>query len=167
MKEDILRGMIRKQIKSSLKEADFTSGARSAVGAKLGAVEKMAGVKMLKKALGQGTPRQQASGLLKVVQTISGNNPLVGKMLSRMLVKGGIEAAEEAPETTDLGEAKVSKTLSSRMDRVDKTQAMKMLQQTLRTKPATQQADFVADLVKKLELKGNINLLIKRLRGKE
>ena len=122
---------------------------------------------MLKKALGQGTPRQQASGLLKVVQTISGNNPLVGKMLSRMLVKGGIEAAEEAPETTDLGEAKVSKTLSSRMDRVDKTQAMKMLQQTLRTKPATQQADFVADLVKKLELKGNINLLIKRLRGKE
>ena len=49
MKENVLRDMIRKQIKSSLKEAPEM--ARTAVGASLGRVEKMAGVKMLKKAL--------------------------------------------------------------------------------------------------------------------
>ncbi len=85
MKEKVLREMIRKQIKTSLQEAPDI--ARSAVGSSLGRVEKMAGVKMLKKALGQGSPAQQASGLLKVIQTISGNNPTVGKMLSRMLMK--------------------------------------------------------------------------------
>ena len=53
MKEDLLRGMIRKQIKSSLKEADFGS-VRTQVDTGLGKIERMASVKMLKKALGQG-----------------------------------------------------------------------------------------------------------------
>jgi len=43
---------------------------------------------------------------------------------------------------------------------------MKMLRRTLSTKPATQQAEFVADLVKDLGLKGNITLLIKKIRQK-
>lgn len=84
MKETTLRNMIRKQIKESLKEAP---SARAQVGTKLGSIEKMAGVKMLKKALGQGSPVQQAAGLLQVVQAISGNNDLVAKQLSRMLQK--------------------------------------------------------------------------------
>jgi transcription initiation factor TFIIIB Brf1 subunit/transcription initiation factor TFIIB len=58
----------------------------------------------------------------------------------------------------------VSAALNTRMDRVDKTQAMQMLQKALQSKPATQQAEFVADLVKKLNLKGNIGLLIKKIR---
>tara|TARA_R100001443_G_scaffold117025_1_gene139595 strand:+ start:2315 stop:2563 length:249 start_codon:yes stop_codon:yes gene_type:complete len=61
---------------------------------------------------------------------------------------------------------KVSPVLSKRYDRVGKTQAMKMLQKALSTKPASQQAEFVADLVKKLNLKGNITLLIKKIRQK-
>ena len=96
MKEKLIREMIKKQIKSSLKEAPDM--ARSAVGASLGRVEKMAGVKMLKKALGQGTPQQQAAGLLKVVQSISGNNPATAKALARMLVKGGIDTEEPVAE---------------------------------------------------------------------
>tara|TARA_R100000664_G_C2662946_1_gene78304 strand:+ start:95 stop:343 length:249 start_codon:yes stop_codon:yes gene_type:complete len=59
---------------------------------------------------------------------------------------------------------KVSAALTNRMDRVDKTQAMKMLQKAFATKPASQQAEFVAQLVKKLNLKGNIGLLIKKIR---
>ena len=59
---------------------------------------------------------------------------------------------------------KVSAALNTRMARVDKTQAMKMLQKVLQSKPASQQAEFVADLVKKLNLKGNIGLLIKKIR---
>ena len=61
---------------------------------------------------------------------------------------------------------KVSPSLTSRLGRLDKTQAMKMLRKVLSTKPATQQAEFVADLVKNLELKGNITLLIKKIRAK-
>ena len=164
MKENVLRGMIRKQIKTSLNESPDL--ARGAVDSSLGRVEKMAGVKMLKNALGQGSPQQQAAGLLKVVQAISGNNPLVGKTLARMLMKGGISAAEapEAPVSEDAYTAGVddgaagesleeNKALDNRLGKVDKTQAMKMLKQQLGTKPATVQTDFVLDLINGLGLK--------------
>ena len=159
MKEDLLRKMIQNEIISSLQEAPI---ARSAVGAKLVSVEKMAGVKMLKKALGTGSPEQQAAGLLKVIQAISGNNPSVGKRLSRMLMKDpdmSSDVSAEAPV-----EERVSSALSSRMGRLDKTQAMKNMVKSLKTKPASQQAEFVADFVKNLDLKGNITLLIKKIR---
>jgi len=148
MKENVLRDMIRKQIKSSLSEAPM---ARTAVGTKLGNVEKMAGVKMLKKALGQGTPAQQAAGLLQVVQAISGDNPATGKMLARMLMKGGIASAE--PQSEPVQEAEMSSALASKMGRVDKTQAMQMMKKTLSTKPATQQVDFVIAMINDLGLK--------------
>jgi len=156
MKENVLRDMIRKQIESSLTEAPTDR-----VGTSLGRVEKMAGVKMLKKALGQGSPQQQAAGLLKVVQSISGDNPTVGKMLSRMLMKGGIgiETPEVAEENytagVDDGDAAIdeNKALASRMGRVDKTQAMVQLKNMLKTKPATTQTDFVIDMINGLDLK--------------
>ena len=91
--------MIKKQIKSSLKESPMAS-ARVEKG--LGRIENMAGVKMLKQALGQGTPQKQAAGLLKVVQAISGNNPSTGKMLAKMLMKGGIST--DTPAEDPVGE---------------------------------------------------------------
>jgi len=84
MKETTLRNMIRKQIKESLKEAPM---AKQAVGQKLGSVEKLTGIKQLKKILGQGGPAQQAAGLLRVVQAISGNNQAVAVKLAQMLMK--------------------------------------------------------------------------------
>ena len=150
MKENILRGMIRKQIKSSLKEADLGADVRGQVGTGLEKIERMASVKMLKKALGQGSPDQQASGLLKVVQAISGDSAIVAKKLARMLMRGGLAAPEPTPEPT--AEA-VSAGLKARQDRLDKTQAFDMLKKMLATKPATQQTDYVIDLVNKLDLK--------------
>ena len=154
MKETTLRNMIRKQIKESLKEAPI---ARKAVGQKLGSVEKMAGVKMLKQALGQGSPVQQAAGLLKVVQSISGNNPTVAKQLARMLMKKGSldgdmgkpDGAADRFESVDEANA----ALDSKLGKVDKTQAMKMLKQTLGNKSATVQSDFVIDMINGLGLK--------------
>ena len=61
-------------------------------------------------------------------------------------------------------EEKVSSALTKRMGRVDKTQAMVMMKKALATKSAQVQTDFVADLVKNLDLKGNITLLIKKIR---
>ena len=159
MKEDVLRSMIRKQIKSSLKEA----APLSQVSTTLGRVEKMAGVKMLKKALDKGSAQQQASGLLSVVNTISGNNPQVAKLLARMLMKGSPSdpVSPEAPvaeytagvdDGSTVEEAKGS-ALQKRGDRVDKTQAMKMLKQALGTKSATDQANFVINMLKGLDLK--------------
>ena len=126
MKEDILRNMIRKQIKSTLHEAP----ARAAVTTTLGRVEKMAGVKMLKKALSVGGPAQQAAGLHAVVKVISGDNPQTAKILAKMLMQKGIDMPEPdevdpTPETTE--EGKVSSALKSRMGRLDKTQAMKII----------------------------------------
>ena len=106
MKETTLRNMIRKQIKESLKEAPM---AKKVVGTKLttGAVKQ--GIKMLKKALSQGTAPQQAAGLLKVVQAISKNDPAVSKQLAQMLrskddAKGDMgkpKAAAESIEEAD------------------------------------------------------------------
>ena len=161
MKEATLRGMIRRQIKSSLTEAP---GARASVGAKLGAAEKTSAIKMLKRALGQGTPQQQAAGLFQVVQAISGKSAPAGKILARMLMKGGLNAPEAPEAPISPVEEDVSANLTNRMGRLDKTQAMSMLRKTLKNKPASQQAEFVADLVKSLQLKGNISMLIKKIR---
>ena len=163
MKEKVLREMIRKQIKTSLQEAPDI--ARSAVGSSLGRVEKMAGVKMLKKALGQGSPQQQAAGLLKVVQAISGNNPLTGKTLARMIMKdpdmttddaGTAPVSEEAYTAgVDDGAAtdNVEENLDTRMAKLDKTQAMVQLKNQLGNKSATVQSDFVLNLLNGLDLK--------------
>jgi len=153
MKEDILRGMIRKQIKNSLKEAPDM--ARATVGTSLGRVEKMAGVKMLKKALDAGTPQQKAAGLMTVIKAISGEDPQVRKMLARMLIK-------KDPTTSDSSvEEASSSALARRQGQVDKTQAMKMMKATLGTKPANQQAEFVFDLLNGLGLKDSAKQRIK------
>jgi hypothetical protein len=166
MKENVLRDMIRKQIKETITEQPAVRGA---VEKGLGRIEKMAGVKMLKKALAQGGPQAQAAGLHAVVKVISGDNPTTAKLLARMLMKKGIDTPEtgESDPTPDVTEARRrSSQLDARMGKVDKTQAMKMMRKVLSTKPATQQAEFVADLVKNLNLKGNITLLIKKIRQK-
>ena len=167
MKETTLRNMIRKQIKESLKEAPM---AKASVGSKLGSIEKLAGVKMLKKALGQGTPVQQAAGLLQVVQAISGDNPAVAKQLSRMLMKKDSLSGKPAGAADlfdSIEEAEVSSALASKSARVDKTQAMQMLKKTLGTKPATQQTDFVIDMINNLGLKDSAKkrLLLKMRQG--
>ena len=157
MKEKTLREMIRKQIKSSLTEAP------DRIEKGLGKIEKMASVKMLKRSLGQGTPAQQASGLLKVVQAISGDNPATGKMLARMLMKGGISTPDAAPEPVEEG------ALDNRQARVDKTQAFQMLKKTLGSRPSTQQVDFVIKFINDLGLKASAKkrLMIQLRKGLE
>ena len=82
-----------------------------------------------------------------------------------MLMKGGITAdTPEAPVSEDAYTAGVddgdatevneNSALDNRLGKVDKTQAMKMLKQTLGTKSATVQTDFVLDLLNGLDLKG-------------
>jgi D-alanine-D-alanine ligase-like ATP-grasp enzyme len=70
-----------------------------------------------------------------------------------MLMRKG--ATDDAPEvdTTPQVSEKVSSALKARQGKVDKTQAMKMMKQAVMAKPATQQADFILDLLKGFDIK--------------
>jgi len=81
-----------------------------------------------------------------------------------MLQQKGIDAPEAAPAPEPTEEA-VGQQLKTRMGKLGKTQAFQMMVNALKNKPASQQAEFVADFVKDLNLKGNITLLIKKIRS--
>ena len=94
MKESILRETIRKEIRKSLKEVDVTTG----VERETDRIQNNAGVKMLKRALAQGSPRQQAAGLLKVIDAISGGSTAVKNALIQMLKRTELGASEPEAE---------------------------------------------------------------------
>jgi len=94
MKESILRETIRKEIRKSLKEVDVTGRAETGISR----LEKQPGIKMLKTALSSGTPKQQAAGLLKVINLVSGGARAVKSQLVQMLQQGGLGAEESTPE---------------------------------------------------------------------
>ena len=158
MKESILRNTIRKEIRKSLKEADVTTG----VERETGKIEKNAGVKMLKRALAQGSPRQQAAGLAKVIDAISGGSTAVKNALIMLLRQSSPEATAVPVE-----EAEFSGALANKQDRLDKTQAFVQLKKVLTQKPAMQQVDYVIQLVNGLGLKDSAKkrLLIKLRQG--
>ena len=149
MKESILRETIRKEIRKSLKEVDVTAGQATGIGR----FEKQPGIKMLKQVLSQGSTKQQAAGLIKVIDIVSGGNRNVKNQLIQMLQRKDSLGAEEPVPEAPVTEAEVNPALARKADRLDKTQAMKMLKQALGSKAATQQSDFVLDLVNNLGLK--------------
>ena len=152
MKESELRETIRKEIRKSLKEQDVTTG----VERETGKIERQPGIKMLKRALGQGSPRQQAAGLLKVIDAISGGSTAVKNALVQMLKRAdlGDSEPEAAPATAEpVAESEMRGALANRQARLDKTQAFVQLKNVLATKPALQQVDYVIQLVNGLGLR--------------
>ena len=126
MNESKLRETIRKEIRTSLKEVDVTTG----VERETGKIEKNAGVKMLKRALSQGSPRQQAAGLVKVINAISGGSAAVKNALIMMLKQSNPATEEPTPDVA-VEESAINPALASRQSRVDKTQAMQMLKKAI------------------------------------
>jgi hypothetical protein len=159
MKESILRETIRKEIRKSLKESDVTTG----VERETGKIEKNAGVKMLKRALAQGSPRQQAAGLIKVIDAISGGSTAVKNALVMMLKQTDLDSAPEEP----VAEAEMKGALANKQDRLDKTQAFVQLKNVLAQKPALQQVDYVIQLINGLGLRDSAKkrLVIKLRQG--
>ena len=99
MKEKVLRKAIRNEIRKSIDERSYLDRARSVVGSRLGRVANLAGVKMLKKALGQGSADQRAAGILAVVKELSGGDEKVLQKLKYRLqqksVRGAMSASDE------------------------------------------------------------------------
>ena len=88
MDEKILRKAIRKQIISTLNERSYLDRARSTVSNRLGRVANLAGVKLLKKALSQGSADQRAAGILSVVKELSdGDQQVLNKLKLRLQQK--------------------------------------------------------------------------------
>jgi len=151
MKESKLRETIRTEIRKSLKEVDVVKGVETGTDR----LDKQPGVKMLKKALGQGSPKQQAAGLIKVINAISGGSSAVKMHLISMLKPKDALGSEEP----SMGEAATPSRVDLRMGQFKDEFAKKM-----QGKSAVQQMDLVTGLVKDLDLKGNEQLFIQKLR---
>ena len=151
MNESKLRETIRTEIRKSLKEVDVVKGVEQ--GAER--MDKQPGVKMLKRALGQGSPKQQAAGLLKVINAISGGSSAVKMNLIAMLKPKDALGSEEP----SMGEAATPSRVDLRMGQFKDEFAKKM-----QGKSAVVQMDLITGLVKDLDLKGNESLFIQKLR---
>jgi len=152
MKESLLRETIRKEIRKSLKEQDVTGRAETGISR----LEKQPGIKMLKTALSSGTPKQQAAGLLKVINLVSGGARAVKSQLVQMLQQGGLEAEEPAAEPVTEAPDKTELRMGQFKDAF-KTQ--------MKGKPANDQINLVIGLVKDLDLKGNQTTFLSKLRS--
>lgn len=96
MNEKNLRTAIKQEIKTILKEASYLDRARSTVSNRLGRITNLAGVKLLKKALGQGSSDQQAAGILSVVKALSGGDERVIQKLKMRLNQKGVRTSLSA-----------------------------------------------------------------------
>ena len=99
MKEDKLRKAIRTEIKRSLQERSYLDRAKSQVTSRLGRIGNLAGVKLLKRALSQGSADQKAAGILNVVKELSGGDDKVLQKLryrlSQKSVRGSMNTTDE------------------------------------------------------------------------
>ena len=72
--EKRLREAIRKEIKKHLTETGYLGKTKKSVSTRIGQMDKLAPVKMLKRALGTGSADQKAAGLLSMIQAIIGQD---------------------------------------------------------------------------------------------
>jgi len=90
MSEGKLRGAIRKEIKKSLVEKSYLDRTKTTVSNRLGRVANLAGVKLLKRALAQGSADQRAAGILSVVKELSGGDLKVIQKIKLRLQQSGV-----------------------------------------------------------------------------
>ena len=99
MKEDQLRESIRTEIYKSLEERSYIDRAKRSVSDRLGRVANLAGVRLLKKALAQGSTDQRAAGVLAVMKELIGNDSAVlRKIRYRLQNKATMGSADTGEE---------------------------------------------------------------------
>ena len=94
MEEKKLREAIREEIKKALKEKkSYLDRARKTAQSRLGRVGNLQGVKLLKRALSQGSSDQRAAGILSVIKTLADNDEGVIQKLKMRLQQKGVRDA--------------------------------------------------------------------------
>jgi hypothetical protein len=167
--EKELRTEIRKHVRKMLAESNgnsFIKNVGSQVRASLGG-----GRTMLDKALGgmdverlAKLPRMQKVGLLAALMQAFGITAYDLTALRGQVVRGmkAVEPVEEAKlnelefssgsDSEASTDSKLTGALASKGEKVEKTQAYKMLVKAIENKPALQQAEYVFDMLSKLPL---------------
>jgi hypothetical protein len=163
MTEKQLREAIRKEIRSQISEADtdFLNKIGSNLRSKLGSAKTQLNVGLGKidpKRIASMTPEQKAELTAQLTQQLGLTAKDFNTIKQRIARKLG--AAEKLTTTEsiineldmDTPESKVSSGLSQRSDRVKETAAFKQMVKMLENKPATEQANFVLELLQGLPL---------------
>ena len=152
MKENELRGVIRKQIRKVLSEAPRLGA---------GGAELERGLGKIGDRTARFSRRQRVQAVLPVLKKFNiqaGDLPYIKAALAKMMKADAAAAAEPEMEenyTAGVDDGDASKAISenaldSKGDKLEKTQAFQMLKKALQSKPANQQAEFVMDLITKM-----------------
>lgn len=157
MKESELRAIIREHIKKTLKEAGPSLGA--------GGVELERGAEKVSARVSRLSRRQRIASVIPLLQKFgitSGDLPMIKAVLAKANSNAAAAAAEAEPEVEEnytagvddgaAGDSLAEGALDAKANKLDKTQAWNMLKKAVDTKPASQQADFVVDLINKFNL---------------
>lgn len=165
MTEKQLREAIRKEIRSQISEADtdFLTKIGSNLRSKLGSAKTQLNVGLGKidpKRIASMTPEQKAELTAQLTQQLGLTAKDFNTIKQRIARKLG--AAEKLTTTESIineldmdtpePESKVSSGLSQRTERVKDTVAFKQMVKMLENKPATEQANFVLELLQGLPL---------------
>lgn len=162
MKESELRAIIREHVKKTLKEAGPRLGA--------GQAELERGLGKISGRASRLTKRQKMKAVLPVLQKFgisAGDLPMIKAALTKM------SAPEPKPEPEveenytagvddgDAGKSIAESSLDAKADKLDKSQAWQMLQKAVQSKPASQQAEFIVDLVGRFNLDDSVKRKLK------
>ena len=158
MKEQELRSMIREHIRKALSEAGPSLGA--------GTGELERGLGKVSDRTSRLSKRQKIKAVLPILKKFgiqSSDLPMIKSLLSKM------QAAEKPAEpeveenyTAGIHDGKVTEgALDAKSAKLDKSQAWQMLLKAVESKPATQQADFVLDLINKFNLDDSVKRRLK------
>ena len=151
MKENELRGVIRKQIRKVLSEAPRLGA---------GGAELERGLGKIGGRTARFSRRQRVQAVLPVLKKFNieaGDLPYIKAALAKMMKADAAATEPEMEEnyTAGVDDGDASKSLGegaldSKGDKLEKTQAFQMLKKALQSKPANQQAEFVMDLITKM-----------------
>jgi len=168
-KEKILRQEIRRIIKSTLSEGDYSKKKEDtneqdlgrATSTTTGRIDRLLDtqyMRALQKSLQVGSPSQKAAAVLMIVQKLIGDDTQAVEKLKRELQTKSVRSAIVEPPVDDAVTENVNEqdglrgALAGKKERMEKTQAFRMLTRALQGKPATQQVDFVFAMLDSLPL---------------
>jgi hypothetical protein len=168
-KEKILRQEIQRIIKSTLSEGDYSKKKEDtneqdlgrATSTTSGRIDRLVDtqyMRALQKSLQVGSPSQKAAAVLMIVQKLIGDDTQAVEKLKRELQTKSVRSAIVEPPVDDAVTENVAEqdglrgALAGKKERMEKTQAFRMLTRALQGKPATQQVDFVFAMLDSLPL---------------
>tara|TARA_R100001591_G_C4301068_1_gene170363 strand:+ start:242 stop:796 length:555 start_codon:yes stop_codon:yes gene_type:complete len=163
-KEKILRQEIRRIVRATLNEGKYDNKTNENLGratktttSRLDRLVDTPYMKALEKSLQVGSSQQKAAAMLMIVQKLIGNDSqAVNKLKQRLQMKSIRQSVMNMPQTEVVKEqedgGELTGALATRKEKMEKTLAYRMLLKALEGRPATQQVDYVFDLLNALPL---------------